>query len=239
VRRILPPPAPAGQGIGARLLHASPDLGLGAVFVLAWMNLLGLGSRYGVSLMLLVEIEGWILIVTFLTTGLVYGLATDTELREKLKNLGLLVLACAIPPIVFAMRWHVWWPVGAYAGLLWNRVRLARAGAAGARRMRTPIRELVLYGSAAAASMLMAIPPLGAAEANFRIADFPGWCHAPELVIPDELLRGQQVVTWCTEPHRALAAGGIYFAMTGLLTLLRGPYRLSLLFGWVRREPEE
>lgn len=237
--RILPPPSPPGQGVGSRLLHASPDLGLGALFILAWMNRFGLGSRYGVSLMLLVEVEGWILIVTFLTAGLAFGVATESDKKEKLKSLGLLLLACAIPPLVFAVRWHLWWPIGAYAGLLWNRLRLARAGAAGVRRMRAPIRELILYGAASAASMLMAIPALGAAEANFRITDFPGWCHAPELVIPDELLQGQHVVTWCTEPHRALAAGGIYYVMTGLVTLLRGPYRLSLLFGWVRRDPED
>jgi hypothetical protein len=236
--RILPPPPPPGQGIGARLLHAIPDLGLGGLFLLAWLDRFGLGSRYGVSLMLLVEIEGWILIVTFLTAGLAYGLATDRDPREKLKHLLLLAAACAVPPIVFAVRWRVWWPVGAYAGLLWNRLRLAHAGAGAARRMRPPLREIVLYGGAAATSMLLAIPVLGAAASQFHLANYPGWCHAPELVIPDEILRGQHVVTWCTEPHRALAAGSMYYGATGLLTLLRGPYRLSLLFGWVRRDPD-
>ena len=237
--RILPPPAPPGQGIGVRLLHALPDLGLAVLFSLAWIDLFALGARYGVSLMLLVEIEGWILIVTFMTAGLAYGLATDQDPKEKLQTLGLLVLACTVPPVVFAIRWHVWWPIGAYAGLLWNRLRLARAGAQGTRRMRAPLRELILYGAAASASMLLAIPVLGAAASDFHLADFPGWCHAPELVVPDEILRAEQVVTWCTEPHRALAAGGIYYAGTGLLTLLRGPYRLSLLFGWVRRDTVE
>jgi hypothetical protein len=234
--RILPPPSPPGQGIANRLLHALPDLGLGALFGLAWLDLFGLGHRYGVSLMLLVEIECWILIVTFVTAGLAYGLATETEPKEKLKTLVLLVLACAIPPVVFAIRWRVWWPIGAYAGLLWNRLRLARAGGQDARRMRAPLREIVLYGGAAAASMLLSIPVLGAAASEFHLAEFPGWCHAPELVLPNDILRSQHVVSWCAEPHRALAAGTIYYAATALLTLLRGPYRLSLLFGWVRRD---
>jgi hypothetical protein len=238
VIRILPPPAPSGQGIGSRVVHALPDLGLGGLFALAWLNWLGLGGRYGVSLMLLMEIEGWILVVTFLTTGLAYGLATDKDPKERRKSLALLVLACGVPPLVFAIRWGVWWPIGAYGGLLWNRLRLARAGAQGTRRIRAPMRELVLYGGAAAASMLLAIPMLGAAASEFRLADFPGWCHAPEFVIPDDLLRGQHVVTWCAEPHRALAAGALYYAVTGLVTVLRGPYRLSVLFGWVRRDPE-
>ena len=104
--------------------------------------------------------------------------------------------------------------------------------------MRMPLRELLLYGGAAAASMVLAVPMLGAAAATFHLTDYPGWCHAPEFVIPDDILRGQHVVTWCAEPHRALAAGAIYFAATGVVTLLRGPYRLSLLFGWVRRDPD-
>jgi hypothetical protein len=237
--RILPPPSPPGKGFGSRLSHALPDLALGALFIAAWLDLLGLATRDGVSLMLLVEIEGWILVVAFMTTGLAYGLATDSDPKEKLKALALLVLACTIPPVMFAARWRVWWPIGAYGALLWNRLRLARAGAAGARGLRAPLRELVLYAGAAAASMLVAVPAFRAAAADFRIADFPGWCHAPELVIPDDLLRGEHVVTWCVEPFRALAAGAVYYVATGLLTLLRGPYRLSLLFGWVRRESGE
>ena len=54
-----------------------------------------------------------------------------------------------------------------------------------------------------------------------------------------EFLTAPTMVTWCAEPHRALAAGAVYYVLTGLLTLLRGPYRLSLMWGWVRRDAEE
>ncbi len=237
--RILPPRPPGGRAFGKRLTQSVPDLALGILFCGAWLDLLGLGTRLGVDLMLLVEIEGWILMVSLFTVGFAYGLATDEARNEKAKSLTGLLVVCSLPPAYFAFRWHVWWPIGAYAGLLWNRLRLARAGASGARRMRAPLRELVLYGGAAAASMLLALPALGAIDAQFRISDYPGWCHAPELLIPDDLLSSDRVVTWCNAPYRALAAGAIYFSFTGVLTLLRGPYRLSLLWGWVRREPDE
>lgn len=222
-----------------RLAHGLPDLVLGGVFGAAWLNLFGFGSRSGVNLMLLVEIEGWILLVTFLTVGFAYGLASDEAWKEKAKDIAGLTVLCAIPPLYFALRWHLWWPVVAYGALLWNRLRLARAGREGARHLRAPLREIVLYGAAAAASVWLAIPALGAAATHFRIADYPGWCHAPEWLLPRELMRSERVVTWCAEPHRALAAGSLYYALTGLLPLLRGPYRLSLLWGWVRREPED
>ena len=209
------------------------------MFAAAWLDLFGLGGRYGVSLMLLVEIEGWTLLVTFLTAGAAYGFATEEEWKEKAKSMALLVLLCAIPPAYVALRWHLWWPVVAYGALLLNRVRGARAGRDGARRIRAPLRELVFYGVAAAASVWLSIPALGAADVHFRIADYPGWCHAPEWLLPDELFENKRVVSWCAEPHRALAAGSLYYALTGLMILLRSPYRLSLLWGWVRRDPEE
>jgi len=236
---ILPPRPPGGRGFGPRVLHSFPDLALAALFVAAWLDLGGLSERYGVGLLLLIEIEGWILIVSLLTVGLAYGLATDEEWKERAKSLIGLLALCAIPPVYFALRWHVWWPIGAYAGLLWNRLRLARAGADGARRMRAPLRELLYYGGAAALSMWLTLPPLGTAEVHFRIADYPGWCHAPQAVIPDDLLSDVRVVTWCAAPYRALAAGAAYYALTGVATLLRGPYRLSLMWGWVRRDPDQ
>jgi hypothetical protein len=238
VIRILPPRPPEGWRFGARLAHSFPDLALGALFGAAWLDLLGLGGRYGVDLMLLVEIEGWILIVTILTVGAAYGFATEKEWKEKAKSMAVLVLLCAAPPVYFALRWHVWWPVAAYGALLWNRVRLARAGPESVRKLRAPLREFVLYGVAAAASVWLAIPQFGAANVHFRIADYPGWCHAPEWLLPDEVFESKRAVSWCFEPHRALAAGTLYYALNGLLTLLRSPYRLSLLWGWVRR-PED
>jgi hypothetical protein len=235
----LAPRPPEGRGFGARLAHGLPDLALGGLFGAAWLDLFGLGSRYGVDLMLLVEIEGWILIVTILSVGAAYGFATEPEWKDKAKSMAVLVLLCAVPPAYFALRWHLWWPVAAYGVLLWNRVRLARAGREGTRHLRAPLREIVLYGAAAAASMWLSIPALGASDVHFRIADYPGWCHAPQVLLPDELLRDPRVVSWCAEPHRALAAGSLYYAAIGLLTLWRGPYKLSLLWGWVRREPDD
>ena len=221
------------------MAHGLPDLALGTLFAAAWLDLLGLGARYGVSLMLLIEIEGWTLLVTILTIGAAYGFATEEQWKEKAKSMAVLVLLCAAPPAYFALRWHLWWPVVAYGALLWNRVRGARAGRDGVRRFRAPLRELALYGAAAAASVWLSIPELGAADVHFRIANYPGWCHAPELLLPDELFEDKRVVSWCLEPHRALAAGSLYYAVTGLLTMLRGPYKLSLLWGWARREPED
>lgn len=236
---ILPPRPPEGRGFGKRLAHGLPDLALGTMFAAAWLDLFGLGGRYGIDLMLLVEIEGWILIVTLLSVGAAYGFATETEWKDKAKSMTVLVLLCAVPPVYFALRWNSWWPVAAYGALLWNRVRLARAGREGARHLRAPLREVVLYGAAAAASVWFKIPALGAADVHFRIADYPGWCHAPQWLLPNDLLENRRVVSWCVEPHRALAAGSLYYAAIGLLTLWHGPYKLSLLWGWVRREPED
>jgi len=228
-------PSAVGYRLSARLIRSLPDLGLGLLFAAAWLNLFNLGARHGVSLMLLVEIEGWIIIVTFMSAAFAYALTKDTEWTERAKDVILLVFFCALPPVYFALRWHVWWPIPTYALLLWNRFRLARMGEAGARKLRIPLREMVTYAAAGLASLWLAIPVLGAASAEFRIADYPGWCHAPEILIPDDVRNLRKVVTWCDEPHRALAAGVIYYWVTGLLTLVRGPYRLTM-FGWVRRD---
>jgi hypothetical protein len=228
-------PSAVSYQLSARVLRSIPDLGLGLLFAAAWLNLFNLGARHGAALMLLVEIEGWIIIVTFMSAALAYALTKDKEWTERAKDVIGLVVFCGLPPIYFAVRWHVWWPIPTYALLLWNRLRLARMGEAGARTLRIPVREMVTYAAAGLASIWLAIPVLGAAAAEFRIADYPGWCHAPELLIPDDVRNLRKVVTWCDEPHRALAAGVIYYWVTGLLTLVRGPYRLTM-FGWVRRD---
>jgi hypothetical protein len=228
-------PSAVSYRLSARLIRSLPDLLLGLLFAAAWLNLFNLGARHGVSLMLLVEIEGWIIIVTFISAAFAYALTKDTEWTERLKDVVYLLLFCAIPPIYFAVSWHVWWPIPTYALLLWNRFRLAHMGAEGARQLRFPLREMVTYAAAGLVSIWLAIPVLGASATEFRIADYPGWCHAPELLIPDDIRNLRKVVTWCDEPHRALAAGVIYYWVTGLLTFVRGPYRLTL-FGWVRRE---
>ncbi|HEY6223831.1 MAG TPA: hypothetical protein VIW26_08600 [Gemmatimonadales bacterium] len=228
-------PSAVGYRLSARLIRSLPDVGLGLLCAAAWLNLFNLGARHGVGLMLLVEIEGWIIIVTFVSAAFAYALTKDTEWTERAKDVIGIVLFCAIPPIFFAQRWHVWWPIPTYALLLWNRFRLARMGKEGARKLRIPVREMVTYAAAGLVSIWLAIPVLGAAAAEFRIADYPGWCHAPEILIPDDVRNLRKAVTWCDEPHRALAAGMIYYWVTAFLTLLRGPYRLTL-FGWVRRE---
>jgi hypothetical protein len=228
-------PSAVSYQLSARLVRSLPDLGLGLLFAAAWLNLFNLGARHGVSLMLLVEIEGWIIIVTFISAAFAYALTKDREWTERLKDVVYLLICCAIPPIYFAVSWHVWWPIPTYALLLWNRFRVAHMGKERARQLRFPVREMVTYAAAGLASIWLAIPVLGAAAAEFRIADYPGWCHAPEILIPDDVRNLRKVVTWCDEPHRALAAGVFYYWVTGLLTLLRGPYRLTL-FGWVRRD---
>ncbi|HKC46151.1 MAG TPA: hypothetical protein VKB63_01020 [Gemmatimonadales bacterium] len=222
-------PAAVGYQLSARLIRSLPDLGLGLLFAAAWLNLFNLGARHGVGLMLLVEIEGWIIIVTFVSAAFAYALTKDTEWTERAKDVIGIVSFCAIPPVFFATRWHVWWPIPTYALLLWNRFRLARMGKEGARQLRMPVREMVTYAAAGLASLWLAIPVLGASAAEFRIADYPGWCHAPEILIPDNIRNLRKVVTWCDEPHRALAAGVFYYCVTGVITLLRGPHTLAML----------
>jgi hypothetical protein len=220
-------------------VKALPDLGLGMLFFAAWLDLFDLGSRRGSSLMLLIEIEGYTLVVSLIASALAYSLATDEQWQEKAKSFFALVFFCTLPPLYFALRWHLWWPILAFGALLWNRLRVAYAGADAARRLRVPVRELVLYAGAAMASMWLVLPALGSASAQFHIADYPGWCHAPEALLPDDLIDNNRVVSWCAAPYRALAAGTLYYGLSGLLTLLSGPYRFSLLWGWVRRDPEE
>jgi len=219
-------PSALSDQLSARLLRSLPDIGLGLLFAAAWLNLFSLGARYGVGLMLLVEIEGWIIIVTFVSAAFAYALTKDKEWTERAKDVIGIVTFCAIPPVFFAVRWHVWWPIPTCALLLWNRFRLARMGKEGARRLRIPVREMVTYAAAGLASLWLSIPVLGATATEFRIADYPGWCHGPELLIPDDIRNLRKVVTWCDEPHRALAAGVIYYWVTGLVTLLRRSRRL-------------
>lgn len=236
--RILPPSPPEGSGIGARLVCSAPDLGLGALFFAAWINLFGLGERFGIDLMLLIEIEGAILLVTVFSAVMADAVVKDKGF-EKLKSLMVLLSLCIVPPILMVVYWRVWWPVGAYGGLLWNRLRAVRAGPESTKQLRAPLRELIVYGLAAFASIRLAIPALSSAASHFSIVDYPGWCHAPELVIPEDFREGEGVVTWCTEPHRALASGTFYYLVTGLWTLWRGPYRLSFWWGWIKRTPED
>lgn len=214
-------PSAVGDRPSARVIRSVPDLFLGGLFAAAWLDLFNFGARHGVGLMLLVEIEGWIIIVTFMSAALASALTRDTEWTERVKDVVGLVVFCAVPPVYFAVRWHLWWPVPTYALLLWNRFRLARKGEEGARKLRIPLREMVTYGAAGLASIWLSIPVLGAAATEFRIADYPGWCHAPELLIPDDIRNLRKVVTWCDEPHRALAAGVFYYWVTGILTLLK------------------
>jgi hypothetical protein len=228
-------PSAVSYQLSARVIRSLPDLGLGLLFAAAWLNLFNLGARHGVGLMLLVEIEGWIIVVTLFSAALASALVKDKEWTERTKDVIGLVSICALPPIFFAVRWHLWWPIPTYALLLWNRFRLAHMGAEGARKLRIPLREMVTYGAAGLASLWLAIPVLGASAAEFRIADYPGWCNGPEFFIPDDIRNLRPVVTWCAEPHRALAAGVIYYWVTGVVTLLRGP-RMLTMFGWARRE---
>jgi hypothetical protein len=113
VIQILPPRPPEGRGIGGRLIRSLPDLGLGALFAAARRDLFGLGARHGVRLMLLVEIEGWILVVTLLSGALAYAVTTEQEWQERAKSLVGLVLVRVLPPVYFAFRWQVWRPIAA------------------------------------------------------------------------------------------------------------------------------
>ena len=236
--RILPPSPPEGRGIGPRLARSLPDLGLGALFFAAWIDLFGLGARFGIDLMLLIEIEGTILLVTWFSAVMADAVLKDRGF-EQFKSIMVLLALCVVPPILMVAYWHVWWPIWAYGGLLWNRLRAVATGPESTKRLHVPLRELLLFASAALASMWLAVPALGAEAAHFRIADFPGWCHVPELLIPEDLRTGKAVVTWCAEPHRALASGTFYYLLTGLWTLWRGPYRLSFWWGRIRRTPED
>ena len=219
------------------MINSLPDLGLGLLFLTAWLNVLGLGARFGIDLMLLIEIEGSILLVTVFSAVMADAVVKDKGF-EKVKSLMVLLLLCIVPPILMVVYWRVWWPVGVYGGLLWNRLRAVRAGPENTKRLRAPLRELIFFAIAAFASIRLAVPALGADAAHFRMADFPGWCHIPELVIPEDFRNGEDVVTWCAEPHRALASGTFYYLLTGLWTLWRGPYRLSFWWGWIKRTPE-
>ncbi|HTH65214.1 MAG TPA: hypothetical protein VL563_11030 [Gemmatimonadales bacterium] len=236
--RILPPSLPEGPGIVQRLARSLPDLGLGALFLAAWLNLLGLGARFGIDLMLLIEIEGTILLVTLFSAAMADAVVKDKGF-EKVKSFMVLLLLCIVPPILMVVYWRVWWPVGAYGGLLWNRLRAVSAGPESTKRLRMPLRELLLFALATFASMWLAVPALGSEAAHFRIADFPGWCHVPEYFIPEDLREGESVISWCAEPHRALASGTFYYLLTGLWTISRGPYRLSFWWGWIKRQPED
>lgn len=222
----------------SRMINSLPDLGLGLLFLTAWLNVLGLGARFGIDLMLLIEIEGSILLVTVFSAVMADAVVKDKGF-EKLKSLMVLLLLCIVPPILMVVYWRVWWPVGAYGGLLWNRLRAVRAGPESTKQLRAPLRELILFAIAAFASIRLAVPALGADAAHFRMGDFPGWCHIPELVIPEDFRKGEDVVTWCVEPHRALASGTFYYLLTGLWTLWRGPHRLSFWWGWIKRTPED
>src|SRR5260221_13311120 len=114
-------PSAVSYRLSARLIRSLPDLGLGLLFAATWLNLFNRGGRRGVALMLLVEIEGWIIIVTLIPAALASPLTKKRGWPERAKDVFYLVVFCALPPIYFAVRWHVWWPIPTYALLLWNR----------------------------------------------------------------------------------------------------------------------
>lgn len=162
--------------------------------------------------MLTIELEAVALLAAFAVSVVLIVLTTASGLRERLAAvaLGLVGVAWTLSE---GVQRGMWWPALIVAGLIANRVGGLVTGALRAEdaKMRQLVETLggfLAYVVAVGGSLAIAVPAFGAVPA--LPAEHARWCALPGELAADAF-ETTFAASWCREPHRALAAGAVYY----------------------------
>ncbi len=200
-------------------LAAAPDAILAVAYLTAW----AVPGAFAISsigtLMLLIEIEA-LVVMTAVTVS-------EFFLADKgIEFFGVMVLGLLATIVVKEfLNYGFWWPLVAFAGLLFNRLQSLLKGRLADVEVRVTLRvaaiwSLVAYLGAALASRFL--PALGAGLDVAAINEHARWCGAPNELTWFLFGSGKEPPKpwmWCVTPHRALACGFLYFTATAVHTV--------------------
>jgi len=205
-----------------------PDLAIGLVYLAGWVvpGLVGVGAAGW--LVLGIELEVLALFGAFLVAmALVLVLDPTARLRDRAMGVAIVVILVLLATFQVT-RHQFWWPAIALAVLLGNRlVGLVTGGLATEdTRMRLVVDALMgllLYVVATAPTFFFPVPALGG-DLGPLPPEHARWCAVPGDFVADFF---EEPVTgdWCAEPHRAMAAGALYFLGSALIDARRARRR--------------
>ena len=184
----------------AALGAACPDLVLGVVFLLVWLEPERFAPDMIRGFMLLMLLE-FIVVHSGGFAGSV--MLSDKPRMQKVQSLGLLGGFYTLFVGGFSLAFHTWWPLLSFWGLMVNRMMSVLLGQAEKGDERAFLQRgwaagAVFYLCFIFATVLLPVPRFGVTDEVLRAVDLPG-----------EGL-------WVDQPWRVLAFGFLYFTATGL-----------------------
>jgi hypothetical protein len=196
--------AKADRTISARALGAAlPDLLMGVVFLVAWIDPARLGSAPIAPLTLIMLLE-----FIVVHSGAFAGTVVLSSAAKGRKVASLIGLGCFYTLFVggFALGFHTWWPLASFWGLMLNRMLSVLLGQAESGDERALLRRgwaagVLFYLIFGGLTVFLPLPRLGL---------------TPEVVSADHLSGGG---LWVDQPWRVLAFGFLYFTATGFSEL--------------------
>lgn len=187
-------------------MAAAPDAGLAAICLATWVRPMALGRRQVQYILLLMLLE---FIVIHSAAFMGQALLSP---EGRAKRAGRIIAFGAFYSVfagAFSLGFHVWWPLGAFWLLTLNRLAGVLTGQAPAGSERQFIRagwaaSALFYMAAVTVTLLVPLPRLGI---------------TPEVVAQQGLAGIGGV--WVEQPHRVVAAGCLYYALTAWSELYR------------------
>src|SRR5262245_56907878 len=192
----------------SRALSALPDAGLGALFLVTWVN----PHVFGESVLrraLLAMVMEFVVVHSSAFMGSVLWAPSLGAVKKTLAALGFRAMYSTIL-VGFALAIGVWWPVWAFWGLTLNRLTNALLARTGTKEVRTRIANdcatsAALYLLWVFATTLLWVPALGITPDVVAAARLPG------------------TGPWVSEPHRVVGAGAGYFLCQAWIELRGKP----------------
>jgi len=201
-----------------------PDFGLGLVYLVAWAAPHVVGQTLVSWLILGIELELVALLGAYIIS-IAHLAAMDRRKDWKLRVLGPAILATLVVFVVLQIqRYQFWWPAVALAGLIGNRLAGALSGALASEDARLALfadalMGIGIYVLAVGPTFYFPVPTPGV-DLGPLSPEHARWCALPADWVAD-FFDQPVAATWCSEPHRALAGGALYF----LVSAFRGARR--------------
>ena len=180
----------------SRVLSALPDAGLGAVFLITWLNphVFGEGVLRRALLAMVME---FVVVHSSALMGSVLWAPSLGAAKKTLAAAGFGVMYSTIL-VGFALAIGAWWPVWAFWGLTLNRLTNALLARRPAKETRARMAgdwatSAALYLLWVFATTLLWVPALGITPEVVAAARLPG------------------TGLWVQQPHRVVVAGAGYF----------------------------